>query len=208
MGNFSYGTKIPVGIGHPLLLMKEENKLRKLRVNSNLTQEELSNQSGISIRTIQRLEKGLTSGSSYTLKALARALHVQHNELHDLTENRGVQKGDINTIRILNFSILSVLLIPFGNIILPTIIYLRHKKNKAINKAGRKIIGFQIVSSFILFFLSVLIFLFVGRGNGAIPIPVFISYCMIVVVNSLIVIRTAIDIDQEKEILNFFPIIF
>lgn len=188
--------------------MKEDNKLRKLRVTNNLTQEELSKASGISIRTIQRLEKGLTSGSSYTLKALAKVLDIPPSQLFDLTKHQGAEKADIEKIKLLNFSILSVFLIPFGNIILPIIIYLGNRKNQAVNQAGRKIISFQIVSTFVLFFLSVLIFLFIGRGNGAIPLPVFIIYSMIVIVNSLIVIRTAIDIEKENELLSFFPNLF
>ena len=191
---------------YAVVIMKEDNKLRTLRVTNNLTQEELSKQSGISIRTIQRLEKGLASGSSYTIKALAAALNVEHKDLLDLSENQSLQeKSDINKTKLLNFSILSVFLLPFGNIILPTLIFYKHRKNQNVNKVGRKIIGFQIVLTVVLFFLSVLIFLFIGRGNGAIPLPVFISYSMIALVNGFIVIRTSMDIDQEKEVLKFFP---
>ena len=154
---------------------------------------------------IQRLEKGLASASSHTVKTLAKALNVQSKDLLDIITDHGTNKNDLNKIKLLNFSVLSVLLVPFGNIILPTLIFLKHKTNKNVNKVGRKIIGFQIVTTLILFFLSVLIFLFIGRGNGAIPLPVFICYSMIAIVNCFIVIRTSMDIDQKKEVLKFFP---
>mgnify|MGYP003598873837 CR=1 FL=1 len=41
----------------------------------NLTQEELAEKSGISVRTIQRIESG-TKPKGYTLKALAAALGI------------------------------------------------------------------------------------------------------------------------------------
>lgn len=185
--------------------MREENKLRKIRVANNLTQEELSNQSGISIRTIQRLEKGRAVGSSHTLKALAKTLGTQPRDLMGLEENQHVEENETNKLKLLNFSILSVLLLPFGNLIMPALIFFKHRKNKNVNQVGRKIISFQIVSTLILFFLCVLIFLFMGRGNGAIPLPVFVCYSMIVIVNVCIVIRTSIEIDQKKEVLKFFP---
>ncbi|MEO1032718.1 MAG: helix-turn-helix transcriptional regulator [Bacteroidota bacterium] len=186
--------------------MKEDNILKNLRINKSLTQQELSEQSGISIRTIQRIEKGLASGSPHTIKALAKALNVQDQDLLILKESQDSKaESDLNKVKLLNFSVLSVLLVPFGNIILPTLICLYHRANKNVNRIGRKIIGFQIVTTLILFFLTVIIFLTTGRGNGAIPLPVFICYSMIAMVNIIIVVRTAVDIVKKREVLKFFP---
>ncbi|MFP2996848.1 helix-turn-helix domain-containing protein [Spongiivirga sp. MCCC 1A20706] len=186
--------------------MKEKNILKEHRINNHLTQEELANQSGISIRTIQRIEKGLTSGSPHTIKALAKALNIQNQELRVLNENQPLEKSNnFNKVKLLNFSILSVLLIPFGNIILPTILFYKHRTNQNVNTIGRKIISFQIVTTILLFFFSVIIFLVIGRGNGAIPLPVFICYFMVAIINIIIVTRTSIDIDKKREVLKFFP---
>ena len=46
----------------------------------NLTQEELSEKSKISVRTIQRIEAG-TEPKGHTLRALARALDVEEYSL-------------------------------------------------------------------------------------------------------------------------------
>ena len=186
--------------------MKKESKLRTYRINSNLTQEELANQSGISIRTIQRIEKGETSGSPHTIKALATTLDIEDKALLSLKTNEETQtESDLNKLKLLNFSILSVLLIPFGNIILPSLILILHRSNQVVNQIGRKIISFQIIITAFLFFLSVIIFSSIGRGNGAIPLPVFICYVMMAMVNFFIVIRTAMEINQKKEVLKFFP---
>ena len=45
-------------------------KLKHYRRLHNLSQEGLAESSGISIRTIQRIEKGESVGSAYTLNAL------------------------------------------------------------------------------------------------------------------------------------------
>jgi len=186
--------------------MNHQNKLKTYRNQKNLTQEELASKSGISIRTIQRIEKGLASGSPHTLKALAKVLEVDSLELNVADQTKHfVKEDDLKKLKLLNFSILSVFIIPFGNILLPTLVFLRHRSRESVNVIGRKIISFQIVTSVILFLLSVVIFLLVGRGNGQVPMPVFICYAMIVLVNIIIVFRTSKEIDTKKEVLSFFP---
>mgnify|MGYP000326911403 FL=1 len=51
--------------------MKIGYKIKELRKKFNYTQSELSEVSGLSIRTIQRLENNEVSPSSYTLKVLS-----------------------------------------------------------------------------------------------------------------------------------------
>ena len=61
------------------------SKLKINRERLNLTQEELSDQSGISVRTIQRIESG-NEPKGQTLKILAKTLGVGENELLDKEE--------------------------------------------------------------------------------------------------------------------------
>lgn len=186
--------------------MKEDKLLKDLRNQRNLTQSELSELSGISIRTIQRMEKGLSLGSPYTINALAGALEVPADQLLVLKENHStIPAPDVSKLRLLNFSILSVLIIPFGNIILPVLIFWLYKADQYVNRNGRKIIGFQVVVTFVVIFLTGFMFLILGRGNGAIPLPVFIVYALLGITNMIIVIRTSIEINQGKEVLDFFP---
>lgn len=53
--------------------------LKQIREKQNLTQEELSEKSGISVRTIQRIEAG-TPPKGYTLKTLAKALGIPESD--------------------------------------------------------------------------------------------------------------------------------
>ncbi len=54
--------------------------LRKLRLDMGLSQEQLSHMSGVSVRTIQRIERG-AQATPETLKCLAAALEVDFSEL-------------------------------------------------------------------------------------------------------------------------------
>lgn len=56
------------------------NKVKDLRISKGWSQEQLSEVSGLSLRTIQRIENGVTI-SIESLNVLAKALGVNHNEL-------------------------------------------------------------------------------------------------------------------------------
>ena len=185
--------------------MKQLNTLKEFRKTKSFTQEELAKQSGISIRTIQRIEKGLTKGSPHTIKALAKTLDIESSNLIVLAEENNVTTNDTHKLKLMNFSILSVLLIPFGNIIVPTIFFLLHKSNRHVNSLGRRILSIQILSTFLLSFIAIGLFFIIGRGGGAIPLPVPIIYFMYTTVSIIIVIHTSMAIDKNKQILKFFP---
>ncbi len=55
--------------------------LKSHRIAKGLTQEDLASHSGISIRTIQRIEKGFSAGSIYSVNALVKTLNIERNEL-------------------------------------------------------------------------------------------------------------------------------
>lgn len=58
----------------------DSNKVKTLRINKGWSQEQLSEYSGLSLRTIQRIENGVTI-SMDSLNALAKALQVNRTEL-------------------------------------------------------------------------------------------------------------------------------
>ncbi len=186
--------------------MIPENKLKKYRNLSSLTQEELAKSSGISIRTIQRIEKGLTTGSSHTIKTLAKSLNIETTDLMTYNDSSHLfEETDMSKVKLLNLSALLLLFFPVANIMLLSIIYYWNRNNGQIKTLGRKILSFQILSIFMLPFLIVIFFLFLNKGNGQIPLPFAASYLIYVLVNIIITIRTAIKINKEKEILKFVP---
>ena len=56
------------------------SELKNIREKKNLTQEELAEKSGVSVRTIQRIESGIEP-KGYTLKTLAKSLEIAEKEL-------------------------------------------------------------------------------------------------------------------------------
>ncbi|MGB5402814.1 MAG: helix-turn-helix domain-containing protein [Robiginitalea sp.] len=173
--------------------------LKALREQKHLTQEELSEASGISIRTIQRVEAGqLPKG--HTAKALARALDIALDSLQNTdltTENR-----DYSLIKIINLSSAFVTFIPLLNIILPlAIMHFR----KQYNSLTKQIISLQILWTIV----SALIFLLTGFLKISLSLSRHITLWVIIaliLINLIVILVNAASIDRNKKLyfkLNF-----
>lgn len=115
-----------------------KNKIQVLRESKGLTQTELSEKSGLSLRTIQRLEAGNVP-KGFTLKAIAKALETKPEELLIFQEITNTDRA-----KLINLSVLSGLVIPFSGIILPLI--LTYKSKDAFDKElGKSIVSIQII---------------------------------------------------------------
>ncbi len=55
--------------------------IKQLRIEKKLTQEQLSDNSGVSLRTIQRIENGETEAREQTLYKLTNALNVNYQDI-------------------------------------------------------------------------------------------------------------------------------
>jgi transcriptional regulator with XRE-family HTH domain len=62
-------------------------KISELRLERGMTQEALANATGISLRTIQRIEQGQVKPRAYSLKKIAEVLEVDFNDLQN-NDNR------------------------------------------------------------------------------------------------------------------------
>lgn len=56
-------------------------RIRRLRLDANLTQGSLAEIAGVKSNTIARLERGLHTASMPTLKSLAKALNVKVSDI-------------------------------------------------------------------------------------------------------------------------------
>ncbi|MCL1666738.1 helix-turn-helix domain-containing protein [Elizabethkingia ursingii] len=183
------------------------SKLKTTRELKNLTQEELSEKSKISVRTIQRIEAG-TEPKGHTLRALAQALDVQENLLQNneiVTETSDLkisreEEPDINFafIKIINLSSILFILLPPLNILVPLLLMFKMKQK---NTLARQIISVQILWTVIapvLFMLGV--FLKLGHQFT------LVLMLLIVLSNLFIILRNAAEIDKKKRLfykLNF-----
>ncbi|MGQ8870179.1 helix-turn-helix domain-containing protein [Myroides sp. TSA_177.3] len=119
-------------------------KIKKLRITRGYSQEELAMQSGLSIRTIQRIEKGETIPRGNSLQLLCEVLGLKVEELFQSGE-RQAEDSTMAAARTIYFLVLTGIVVPFGNILGPLIGWSMYKKNDdVINTLGKNVIFIQI----------------------------------------------------------------
>lgn len=186
------------------------SKLKSTREIQNLTQEEVSEKSGVSVRTIQRIESG-KEPKGYTLRVLAKALNVEEDQL--LYKKSAPKKSEIleeteaskettsinySALKLINLSSIPFTLIPPLNIIVPLILMQTMKQKNSLTK---QLISVQILWTIlapIVFILGI----FLKLGNQF----TLIIMSVIALSNVFIILRNAIEIDKNKKLhfkLNF-----
>ena len=174
-------------------------KLLRFRERLNLTQEELAEKSGISVRTIQRIEAGMEP-KGYTLKKLAEVLGIKENEL--LEEHSILDDINYTWVKFINISSLPFTIIPPANIVIPLMIMFAKKQ---FNPLTKQIVSVQIlwtVLSLAIFMTSSILKNWFSLGNK------FILLIMILLIsaNFFIILRNAAGIDKNRKLaiaLNF-----
>ena len=122
------------------------NRIKEFRTRRGVSQEELSEKTGLSLRTIQRIENGETEPRGDSLKRLAQAFDVTPDELVDWT----VQE-DTSFLISLNLSSLSFMLFPLLGILVPLIVWISKKgKIQNVDKLAKEILNFQITWTMLL----------------------------------------------------------
>jgi uncharacterized Tic20 family protein len=184
-------------------------RIKELRVHNGFSQEELAEKSGLSLRTIQRIESCESLPREDSLKRLATVLGEPADTLDwTMKENRGL-------LMMTNFSSLSFILFPFLGVVLPFIIWVSNKRTvKNLDKTGRGILNFQLTWFILLvFWFMVLVFGLVSMfkvGNfdgGTMGSKMMIQELGLLILylyNFVFVIINAFRIDRGKE-LFYFP---
>lgn len=178
--------------------------LKKTRIKNCLSQEELAAISSVSIKTIQRIENGKSKGSTYSIKQLATALNIEPTLLQ--LKDFSLVPDEQNTqaiIKLINWSALTVIIIPFTNIIIPLIILHKNKENNLVSKMGKKIVSVQILWTFfslvLAIFLPLLYLLFMDRAYSG-SVPIFIPiYLLAVFINAIIILTIAFQLSNKEE---------
>jgi transcriptional regulator with XRE-family HTH domain len=122
-------------------------RIKTLRNRRGFSQEVLSEETGLSLRTIQRIENGETEPRGDTLKRLSHAFKVSSDEILDWTvqEDKGFLSG-------LNLSALSFIFFPLLGILVPLIIWITKKdKIRNLNEIAKDLLNFQITWTIFLF---------------------------------------------------------
>jgi transcriptional regulator with XRE-family HTH domain len=181
------------------------SKLKSKRELLNLTQEELSEKSGVSVRTIQRIESG-KEPKGYTLRVLAEKLNIEEKELQDKPIEIGTKEDfkenpilneepvaiNYSTVKWINLSSLPFIIVPLFNILVPLFLMLYFKIKHPIIK---QIISLQImwtIAAPILFIFGI----FLKLGNNF----TLVMMIAIVLSNVYLILRNTIELDKHQKL--------
>ena len=188
-------------------------KIKELRNRNGFSQEELSDKSGLSLRTIQRIENGETEPRGDSLKRLAQAFNVTPDEIVDWTAR--TDKGFLLSF---NLSALSFVFFPILGIVVPLILWISKKdKIKNLNKIASELLNFQITWTILFFlgFFGLIIFgLFEDRiimhdaNRTRFLIQAFLPLFFMHGYNLIFVIVNTLRINKEQHIVYFPEIKF
>ena len=167
------------------------NVIKKIRLELGLSQIDLAGKSGLSLRTIQRVETDSYQPKGHTLRVLADVFGVESNELQNrfLSADQ-VKQNDILSIKFINLSALAFFVIPFGNLIFPLMLWRKKRTSITVDNSGRDIINFQMTWSFTLMIL-LSVSPFISRSLfPSFPLILFVLFVAIVI-NLIVVFMTA-----------------
>lgn len=170
-----------------------KNKVKILREEKNMTQTELAERSGLSLRTVQRIEAG-NSLKGFTIKAIAQALEAEPESLILSIE----ENSKIDRAKLINLSALSGLVFPYGGVIFPLLLTYKTKdpRNKEL---GKNIVSVQIILA-VMVSLFMIISPFVQKAL-AIKFPLFIVFLIVFISLKLFVIfKNGISLNQKSDL--------
>ncbi len=189
-------------------------KVREIRSRKGMSQEVLAENSGLSLRTIQRIENGETEPRGDSLKRLSDALEVNPDDIMDWAH-----REDDNYLAAMNLSALGFLLFPLLGIIIPLIMWISKKDRiKNINTVAKEILNFQITWNifyflpFIWIFLNMFTSINIGRGLlGSFTNPWLLNvmfFVLLYLINFTFILINAVKSYQHKEVNYFLRIRF
>ena len=160
------------------------NNLIYQRKLKGYTQQELSEKTQVTVRTIQRIEKGEVNPHLQTVKLLAGALDIEVDDLLHL-EDPKMENIQRKWLLLLHSSPFLGFVVPLSNILLPLFLWIHKREdNPVYDDHGRKIINFQISMS-ILYVLA-LVFLVTIQKWGFLFFISVIPFSMIVMLLNII----------------------
>ncbi|MDP5229788.1 MAG: helix-turn-helix domain-containing protein [Cellulophaga sp.] len=169
------------------------SQLLKFREKANLTQQQLSEKSNISVRTIQRIEAGKEL-KGHTLEALAKALDIDKEKFIKTDSAENIEH--IFLIKLINLSSLALIFIPLGSILVPLIIM--HWK-KQVNPITKQIVSLQILWT-LLFPVIVLMVIFLGNLLPLSKQFVPLSMLVLLLLNVFMILRNTAALDKTKNL--------
>jgi uncharacterized Tic20 family protein len=153
-------------------------KIIHFRKQKGITQEALSEVTGLNVRTIQRIESGEVDPRLYTLRSIADALGVNLEEL--LPEPT---QHELNQIAVLHITPIAFFFFPIiGNVMVPFIFWMLKREDvNGINKHGKDILNAQLTYSIIIglligTFIALMLMPAIFPGNATPPMEFYMHF--------------------------------
>lgn len=122
--------------------------LRHQRKRKGWMQEQLSESSGVAVRTIQRIENAKVEPHLQTLALLAGSLELDVNELSTMASAEDVSPGGAahrKWLLLLHLSPIVGFIIPFANLIVPLILWAyKRDESPLYDEHGRAVVNFHM----------------------------------------------------------------
>lgn len=134
------------------------HKLKYHRKRNGYSQEELSTRTNVTVRTIQRIEKGEVNPHLNTIKLLAVALDVEVDELLPLN-NPKEETIKKKWLLLMHATPILGIFLPLFNVLIPLFLWIHKREDNPIyDRHGRKVVNFQITVCIlvVLSFISLL----------------------------------------------------
>lgn len=168
--------------------------IQSYRLEKNLTQGELAEKAGLSLRTIQRIEAGVIP-KGFTLKSIAGVLGIDPETITKSKE----KDVDFSRVKMINLSALCFIIIPFGNIILPSVLTYQ-SKDERIKSFGKNIISIQIIWTLITSLLMIISPFLQDLISSKIPMFIFLLV-LLMSLNIIIIILNGVYLTKKSELL-------
>lgn len=148
------------------------------------TQESLADKTQVTVRTIQRIEKGEVNPHLQTIKLLAAALEIEVNDLLPL-ENPKEEAVKKKWLLLLHATPLLGLILPLSNILVPLFLWIHKREdNEIYNRHGVKVLNFQITIT-LLAILSLVALLTIEKWGFLFFIS-FVPICVLIILANII----------------------
>ncbi|MES2484594.1 MAG: helix-turn-helix domain-containing protein [Bacteroidota bacterium] len=176
-------------------------KIAVIRKQKGLTQEEVADLAKINLRTLQRIEKDETEPRGNSLQGICLALGINVEEIVDHGKIE-----DKSYLVYLHLSVLTGIVIPFGNIILPLILWLNKRDRiHEVYKQGTNILNYQILWAIItnaLFFTYIMLKITKAQFYNEFAYAAIALYLL----NFIYPVINAIRI-KRGVVKNFYPVV-
>ncbi|MBR9908395.1 MAG: serine hydrolase [Gammaproteobacteria bacterium] len=165
---------------------------RKLK---GLSQEQLADRTGVTVRTIQRLEKNEATPHLRTVKLLAAALDIDVDDLLQL-ENPKEESIQIKWLLLIHATPFIGFMVPFLNILVPLFLWIHKREDNPLYDAhGRSVINFQITMT--LVYIIAFAALLTIQGYG------FLLFLTVLPFAALVMLANIISVLNTKKC--FYP---